>query len=218
MSAMSVKLQLALDFLELEEALGLLEKVYSFADIIEVGTPSVIRYGMEAVRRIKRSYAAKTILADLKIMDAGEGEASLGFEAGASIVTVMGVAHNETIRGAVRAAAKFGGQIMADLMAVPSPARRAQELEELGCGILCVHTATDAHQSGEQAFEGVRLLRSKLSKALIAVAGGIDVSSAGAACEAGADILVVGSGIVKADDPREATRALHEICAGWVRR
>jgi ribulose-phosphate 3-epimerase len=64
----------------------------------------------------------------------------------------------------------------------------------------------------------VKLLRSKLSKALIAVAGGIDVSCAGAACEAGADILVVGSGIVKADDPREATRALHEICAGWVRR
>lgn len=218
MNAMSVKLQLALDFLDLEEALGLLEEVYPFADLIEVGTPSVIRYGMEAVRRIKQSYPAKTVLADLKIMDAGEGEASLAFEAGAGIVTVMGVAHDETIRGAVRAAAKFGGQIMADLMAVPSPARRAHELEELGCGILCVHTATDAHQSGDEAFQGVRLLRSILSKALIAVAGGINVSSAGAAGEAGADILIVGSGIVKAADPREAARALHEICAGCVRR
>ena len=218
MSAMGVRLQLALDFLELEEALGLLEKVHAFADIIEVGTPTVIRYGVQAVRKIKLSYAAKTVLADLKIMDAGEGEASLALEAGAGIVTVLGVAHNETIRGAVRAAAKFGGQIMADLMAVASPARRAQELEELGCGIVCVHAATDAHQSGEQAFEGVRLLRPKLSKALIAVAGGIDVGGARAACEAGADILVVGSGIVKAEDPREAACALHEICARWVRR
>ena len=53
---------------------------------------------MEAVRRIERSFTAKTLLADLKIMDAGEGEASLAFEAGAGIVTVLGVAHDETIR------------------------------------------------------------------------------------------------------------------------
>jgi len=218
LSAMGVKLQLALDFLELEEALGLLEKVHPFADIIEVGTPCVIRYGVEAVRRIKQNYAGKEVLADLKIMDAGEGEARLGFEAGASIVTVMGVAHDETILGAARAATKFGGRIMADLMSVPSPALRAQELEKLGCDILCVHTATDAHQSGEHAFENVRLLRSKLSKALVAVAGGIDVRSAAAACEAGADILVVGSAIANAENPREAARVIHEICAGWARR
>jgi 3-hexulose-6-phosphate synthase len=215
---MSVKLQIALDFLELEEALRLLEKVHPFADIIEIGTPCVIRYGVEAVRRIKQSYAAKEVLADLKIMDAGEGEARLGFEAGASIVTVMGVAHNETILGAVRAAAVFRGRIMADLMSVPSPTQRALELEEVGCDIVCVHTATDARQSGEDAFENVKLLRSQLSKAQIAVAGGIDVRSAAAACESGADILVVGSGIVKAGEPREAARTLHNICAAWARR
>jgi 3-hexulose-6-phosphate synthase len=107
---------------------------------------------------------------------------------------------------------------MADLMSVPSPALRAQELELLGCDILCVHTATDAHQSGEHAFEDVKLLRSKLSKALVAVAGGIDVLSAAAACEAGADILVVGSAIANAEDPREAARVIHEICAARARR
>ena len=214
---MSAKLQLALDFVALEEALRLLEELHPFADIIEVGTPCVIRYGVEAVRRIKHSYPEKEVLADLKIMDAGEGEARLGFEAGASIATVLGVAHNETIAGAVRAAAKFGGQIMADLMSVPSPAARARELEELGCTILCVHTATDLHQSGADAFENVRLLRSRLSKARIAVAGGIDVNTAAAACESGADILVVGSGIVKAEDPCAAARVLREICAGRLR-
>ncbi len=130
---------LALDFLELDVALGLLDKVHPFADIIEVGTPCVIRYGMEAVRRIERSFTAKTLLADLKIMDAGEGEASLAFEAGAGIVTVLGVAHDETIRGAVRAATKFGGQIMADLMAVSSPGRRAHELKTSAV-VFCVST------------------------------------------------------------------------------
>jgi len=212
---MSVKLQLALDFIELEEALRLLEKVHPFAGIIEVGTPSVIRYGVEAVRKIKQRCPAKEVLADLKIMDAGEGEARLGFEAGASIVTVMGVAHDETLLGAVRSAAKFGGRVMADLMSVTDLEMRAQELEKLGCDLVCVHTATDAHRSGRHAFERVRQLRSKLPGAQIAVAGGIDVHSAAAACESGADILVVGSGIVKAGDPCEAARALHDICARW---
>ena len=215
---MSAKLQLALDFIELEDALALLEKVQSFADILEVGTPTLIRYGVEAVRRIKQSYPRKPVLADLKIMDAGEGEARLGFEAGASIVTVMGVAHDETILGAARAAARFGGQIMADLMSVTPLARRAQEVEQLGCNILCVHAATDAPESGERAFQDVKLLRTQISKAQIAVAGGIDPSTAKAACESGADILVVGSAILKATDPRKAARTLHEICAGWARR
>ena len=215
---MGVKLQLALDFVELEEALDLLEKVHSFADILEVGTPALIRYGVEAVRRIKQSYPRKQVLADLKIMDAGEGEARLGFEAGADIVTVMAVAHNETILGAVRAAATFGGQVMADLMSVPFLAHRAHEVERLGCNILCVHTSTDAHQPGEQTFQNVKLLRSQLSRARIAVAGGIDARSAGAACEAGADILVAGSAILKATDQFEAARALQQICAQWVGR
>jgi len=99
---MSAMLQLALDFVELEEALGLLEKVHSFVDIVEIGTPTIIRYGVEAVRRVKQSFPQKLVLADLKIMDAGEGEARLAFEAGADVVTVMAVAHDETILGAVR--------------------------------------------------------------------------------------------------------------------
>ena len=42
-----------------------------------------------------------TLLADLKIVDAGELEAQIGFDAGADIVTVLGVAHDVTIQGAL---------------------------------------------------------------------------------------------------------------------
>jgi len=79
---MTTDLQPALEFVELEDALALLKKLNSFADIIEVGTPTLIRYGVEAVRRIKQAYPRKPVLADLKTIDAGEGEARLGFEAG----------------------------------------------------------------------------------------------------------------------------------------
>lgn len=214
----SAKLQLALDFVELEEALALLKKIEPFVDIIEIGTPAIIRYGVDAVREVKHRYPHKPVLADLKIMDAGEGEARLAFEAEADIVTVMAAAHDDTILGALRAAAQFRAQIMADLMSVPAPDKRAQELEHLGCHIVCVHPATDAGQSSTTTFSLVRLLRAHLSAALIAVAGGIDLNNANEACESGADILVVDSAILKAKDQRTAARALHQTCAAQGRR
>ena len=41
-------------------------------------------------------------------MDAGEFEADKCFEAGADIVTVLGVSNDETIEGCVRSAKKYG--------------------------------------------------------------------------------------------------------------
>ena len=45
-----MKLQLALDDITLEDALSLVRTVRDYIDIIEIGTPFVIAYGMEAVR------------------------------------------------------------------------------------------------------------------------------------------------------------------------
>ena len=50
-----MKLQLALDDITLEDALSLVRTVRDYIDIIEIGTPFVIEYGMEAVRVMKRS-------------------------------------------------------------------------------------------------------------------------------------------------------------------
>lgn len=58
------------------------------------------------------------MLADLKIMDAGEHEASLAFAAGADIVTVLGLSADSTVSGAVAAARAAGGGrlVMADMI------------------------------------------------------------------------------------------------------
>jgi 3-hexulose-6-phosphate synthase len=79
------------------------------------------------------------VLADLKIMDAGEHEAELAFSAGADIVTVLGVAHDETIQGVVRAARRAGGgtkEVMVDLINTVDPAARAAQVAELGVDIV----------------------------------------------------------------------------------
>lgn len=66
-----MKLQIALDDVTLEGALELVKKVRDYIDIIEIGTPFVYEYGMQAVRTMKEHFPDKEILADMKIMDAG---------------------------------------------------------------------------------------------------------------------------------------------------
>ena len=95
---MRMKLQVALDTLSLEECIQLLEQTKGSVEIAEVGTPFIIEEGMVPVKEIHKTFPEIEVLADAKIMDAGEFEPDKCFEAGASIVTVLGVSHDETIQ------------------------------------------------------------------------------------------------------------------------
>ena len=86
-----MKLQVALDTLSLEECIQLLDEIKDSIEVIEVGTPFIIEEGMLPVKTLKEKYPQLEVLADCKIMDAGEFEATKCFEAGADIVTVLGV-------------------------------------------------------------------------------------------------------------------------------
>ena len=64
-----MKLQLALDDITLDDAVELLDKVHTYVDIIEVGSPFIIEEGMRPVRIFKEKYPDCEILADTKIME-----------------------------------------------------------------------------------------------------------------------------------------------------
>ena len=100
-----MKLQLALDDISLADGLKLVEQVRNYVDIIEIGSPFIIDEGMHAVRAFRKAFPEKEILADTKIMDAGEYEAELTYLAGADYCTVLGVTDTKTIRGCLKAAA-----------------------------------------------------------------------------------------------------------------
>ena len=106
-----MKLQLALDDITLDDAVELLDKVHTYVDIIEVGSPFIIEEGMRPVRIFKEKYPDCEILADTKIMDAGEYEAEETFKAGADYCTVLGVTDTLTIEGCVKAAKEYGNDL-----------------------------------------------------------------------------------------------------------
>ena len=56
-----MKLQIALDDVTLEGALELVKKVRDYIDIIEIGTPFVYEYGMQAVRTMKEHFPDKDV-------------------------------------------------------------------------------------------------------------------------------------------------------------
>lgn len=208
----SVALQLALDVLSVHEALRAAEPTAAHVQILEVGTPLVIEAGVKAVRTLKRAYPTHQVVADLKIMDAGRIEALSAFSAGADIVTVLGLASDATIKGAAWAARHTGGLLMADMVNVPDPTQRGRELLELGVHILCLHTAYDRQQENVDPLDELRAVRPAVAGRL-AIAGGLKLTHVHEAVHAGADVLVVGGGILNEPDPGAAAAAIADALA-----
>ena len=138
-----MKLQLALDEFEIDDALQMTERVRDYIDIIEIGTPFVIRNGLNVVSAFRKWFPDKEVLADTKIMDGGYFETRLVADAGANYITVLGVTDDATIGGCIKAAHETGSQVSVDMVCAENLARRARECEEMGADILAVHTGVD---------------------------------------------------------------------------
>jgi 3-hexulose-6-phosphate synthase len=206
-----MKLQLALDVCTIEDGIALVESVRDYIDIIEIGTPLIIEHGLRPVALFKDRFPEKSVLADVKIMDAGEHEAKLCFAKGADIVTVLGVAHDSTITGVVKAARAFGKQVLVDMIDVHDIAKRALEIEKLGADFLCVHTAFDIQSTGVNPLDELRLIKAVLTVGKAAVAGGVKVATVGDIVLENPEIIVVGGGITSQSNPVDAAKRIKEI-------
>ena len=199
-----MKLQLALDFMNAEQAAATAKQLEGIVDIVEAGTLFILKEGIGVVSKMKRANPNMQVLADLKIMDAGDHEAKLGFEAGADLVTVLGAADDATIRACVEEAAKAGKQVVADMIAVPQMEKRALQVERLGVDYICVHTAFDLQAQGLDPLGGLSRLAGVVDCAKIAVAGGVKWSTLPAIAKWNPAIVVVGGGITKQPDLKAA--------------
>jgi 3-hexulose-6-phosphate synthase len=92
-----MKFQFAMDIFDIQTCLVYLEKIAGEINIIEIGTPMLLRFGLDAITTVKKTYPNHEVLADIKIMDGGELEAQYAFDAGADIVVVMGITNIETV-------------------------------------------------------------------------------------------------------------------------
>ncbi|SJM63746.1 D-arabino-3-hexulose 6-phosphate formaldehyde-lyase [Gulosibacter sp. 10] len=197
-----------MDVLTTEAALELAGKVAPHVEILELGTPLVKSEGLAAITAVKRAHPDKIVLADLKTMDAGELEADIAFTAGAGLVTVLGVAGDSTISGAVAAAKKHGKGVVVDLIGVADKARRAKEAVALGADFVEVHAGLD--EQAEEGFSFQTLLDAGREAGVpFSIAGGVRLDTIGQVQDAGARVAVVGGAIYGAEDPTQAAADLR---------
>ena len=206
-------LQLALDTVSLKDAKHLLHQMKDIIDIVEIGTPLIIKEGVGAVRKMKNSFPFLKILADLKIADGGYYEAQLAFEAGADIVTVLGNSENATIESAVLKARESGKAVMIDMINVMDVKTRASEVEKLDVDYICVHTASDVKSTKSPPLKELQTVKKVITKAKIAIAGGIDAASIGSIVKENPEIVIVGSWIIESNNSREAALTIKKIMA-----
>ncbi len=217
-------LQVALDFTDLVDALRTLMRVKtSLGDTIfvaEAGTPLVKSTGVSVARLLAAVAAPSPVLVDMKTADTGALEARMAAEAGAEATTVLALAPNETIEAAASEAHRQGIALVADLIGVSDPVKRAEELASLGVDIVEVHVGIDAQRAlGLTAGELRDLVRRVVERfpGPVAVAGGLNAKTAPAMVEAGASIIVVGGAITRSPEPGEAARAILEAIRSAAR-
>ncbi|GAA0136233.1 3-hexulose-6-phosphate synthase [Paenibacillus sp. YSY-4.3] len=206
-----MKLQLALDLVGIPGAIEVVKQVEQYVDIVEIGTPIIINEGLHAVKALKEAFPNVTVLADLKIMDAAGYEVMKAAEAGADIVTILGVAEDASIQGAVAEAKKQGKQILVDMIAVKNLAERTAQIDSFGVDYICVHTGYDLQAEGQNSFEDLRTIKSVVKNAKVAVAGGIKLATLPEVIAVKPDLVIVGGGITGQADIAAAAAEMQKL-------
>lgn len=126
------ELQLVFDHGKRHELLRATDEMADYVDIIEIGYPELVTFGLDIVKEIHDAHPNLKLCVDAKVFHGGSGVTRRCFEAGASIVTVLASAPNPVIQQMVHHAHEYGGAIMCDMDGVKRPARRTAEVDTLG--------------------------------------------------------------------------------------
>lgn len=207
-----MKLQLALDTPDLIHELDLVGKVAPYIDVIEAGTPLLIREGIRAVRELRRRYRGRPVVADIKVIDAGEPIAELAFAAGANIVTVLSVASDDVIAKVARSAKRYDGEVMADSLGVADILTRARQLRDLGVSSLCINRrgfgSSTASREEKLAYLSELVEQIELP---VYLAGGIDHDELVVLRDLPLAGVIIGAAIAEAPNPIDSARRLRAI-------
>lgn len=208
---MQPRLQVAVDALDMVSALGPLNKAVAHVDVIECGTILIIAEGLKSVREVRALYPDKTILADVRIAEAGSLISRQCFEAGANWVSCVAGASLATIGQVVTVANEFGGEVQVELGETYS-AERARAWRDLGVEHVIVKRSRDREAAGDLSWGESDVQRvSELADMgfTVTVTGGIKADELDVFAGAPVGVVIAGRSIMGAEDPAAAAQELR---------
>lgn len=211
---MTVKLQLALDTLDGDEAIRLAKLTAPYIDILEAGTPLIKSVGIQIVSKLKGAHPDKIVLADLKSSDVGAYEAEMAFKAGADIVTTQGITTLATIKEVQQEANKWGRRAEVDMTGVADPVAKAKEVQEFGVSLILYHRSIDEEVTSGAAWDtkACRTVEQLCELGVdVAIAGGVNTDVIPLLSNAPLYGIVVGRGITAQADPGAAAQSIRQV-------
>jgi 3-hexulose-6-phosphate synthase len=204
-------LQVALDYTSLPQALVMASLVAPEVDIIEIGTPLCKAAGIESIKAMREICPDKLILADFKTPDVGGLEATMAFDAGADMVTVIGGAALATVKEAYAVARKRNKMMLMELTGVRDILARAAEWRQVGVDRIVYHREWDAQSAGREWEESDKVqIRQLIDMGYkVTVTGGLNVDFIPFFADLDPTVLICGRGIREQPDPRAAARQMR---------
>lgn len=207
-------LQIALDTFDLPSALGPLQKAAAHIDVIEVGTILCLAEGMDAVRVIRSLYPDKTVLADVRIAEAGSIISKMCYDAGADWVSVVSGAAPVTAEVVLQEANSREANL--DVQIELSDGwtwEMAEHWRDLGIRQVITHRSRDAEAQGnltwnEADFDTIRRLHETGFK--VTVTGGVKAADIALFKDVPVYIFIAGRAIRGADDPAAAAQQFQQ--------
>lgn len=201
------KIILALDVLNMEEGLNVLDSVSKYLNTIKIGYPLVLSEGPESITFVKENFVCN-VIADFKVADIPETNekiVNLTFEAGADAVIVHGFTGEDSLKACMDSAKIYDKEIfLLTEMSHPGAAmfiqRHTEEIAEMG-----VHMGIKNYVGPSTKLDRLGKIREIIGNDSLLISPGVGVQGGNPRKTLQfADALIVGRSIYLSEDPQWA--------------
>ena len=200
---------LALDETDGKKAIGIAEQVSEYIDAVKINWPLVLSAGPEMITKLSE---ISDVICDFKVADIPNTVSLIVSNAvarGASAVIVHAFTGDDSLKAAVEAAGKAEIYAVTEMSHPGGKMFTAKHAEEMArLGVECGAAGFIAPATRPERIAAIRSIIG--DRKILSPGVGAQGGSASSAITAGADYVIVGRAIYKAEDPKSVAKAIAD--------